>query len=397
MCACQICSKKLKYSLINMGKVPIANHLILKQGTKKKTFNLEVFLCKECNLYQLGERLSPKVIFDNYFYHSSYSSSFLEHSKKFVQAIQKKLDFSKNNFVLEIASNDGYLLKNFNKNKFKVLGIEPSQNVAKLAKKIGINTEAKFFNISTSKFIKKKYGVPRLIIANNVLAHVPNLKLFFKSLEIVSSDETIITIEFPSVKNMIKLNQFDTIYHEHYTYLSLSTIEKLLKKSTLKVFNLEKIKTHGGSLRLWLSKNPKIIKDSVIKERKSEKDEKIFQISLLKQFSINAETKKKKFLVFLKKAKKDNKSVCAYGAAAKGISFLNFCGKDSKYISCIYDKNIMKQGCFIPGLDIKILDPNKIKDDKPDYIIILPWNIKKEIKNELKFINSWGGKFITFE
>ena len=150
------------------------------------------------------------------------------------------------------------MLKNFNKNKFKVLGIEPSQNVAKLAKKIGINTEAKFFNISTSKFIKKKYGVPRLIIANNVLAHVPNLKLFFKSLEILSSDETIITIEFPSVKNMIKLNQFDTIYHEHYTYLSLSTIEKLLKKSTLKVFNLEKIKTHGGSLRLWLSKNPKI-------------------------------------------------------------------------------------------------------------------------------------------
>ena len=165
--------KNLSIALLIWVKVPIVNHLILKQGTTKKHLILKFFFAQECNLYQLGERLSPKVIFDNYFYHSSYSSSFLEHSKKFVQAIQKKLDFSKNNFVLEIASNDGYLLKNFNKNKFKVLGIEPSQNVAKLAKKIGINTEAKFFNISTSKFIKKKYGVPRLIIANNVLAHVP--------------------------------------------------------------------------------------------------------------------------------------------------------------------------------------------------------------------------------
>ena len=285
--------------------------------------------------------------------------------------VQKKLDFSKNNFVLEIASNDGYLLKNFDKKKFKVLGIEPSRNVARLAKKIGVNTEAKFFNISTAKYIKKNYGIPKLIIANNVLAHVPDLKLFFKSLEIISSDETLISVEFPSVKNMIKFNQFDTIYHEHYTYLSLSTIETLLKSTVFKVFNLERINTHGGSLRLWISKSPKIINNSVKKERMSEIKEKIFEINSLKQFSINAELKKSKFLNFIKKFIKNNNVVCAYGAAAKGISFLNFCGKEAKYISAIYDKNKMKHECFIPGLGIKILNPKKIEKDKPDFIIIL--------------------------
>ena len=222
MYTCQNCSKKLKLSLINMGKVPIANHLLTKKEQLCLSYPLQVFLCKECKLYQLGKRLSPKKIFNNYFYHSSYSSTFLEHAEKFVKTISKDLDFSKNNFILEIASNDGYLLKNFDKKKFKVLGVEPSTNVANLAKKLGINTENKFFNISTSKFIKKNYGVPKLIIANNVLAHVPNIKLFFKSIDIISSNETIISVEFPSVKNMIKFNQFDTIYHEHYTYLCLS-------------------------------------------------------------------------------------------------------------------------------------------------------------------------------
>ncbi len=397
MYTCQSCFKSLKYSLINMGKVPIANHLLSKRGLPKKTYELEVFLCKQCKLYQVGKRLSPKKIFNNYFYHSSYSSSFLNHAKKFAKIVQKKLDFSKNNFILEIASNDGYLLKNFDKKKFKILGIEPSSNVAELANIIGVNTENKFFNVKTSHFVKKKYGKPKLIIANNVLAHVPNIKLFFKSLEIISSNETVISIEFPSVKNMIKFNQFDTIYHEHYSYLALSTIENILEKFELKVFSLDNLNTHGGSLRLWISKNPTIICDSVEKERKSEINEKIFDINLLKRFSEKALDKKIKFLKFLEKAKTENKTVFAYGAAAKGISFLNFCGKKSKYISSIYDKNKMKQGSFIPGLDIEIIDPENIQNDKPDYLIILPWNLKKEIKSQLKFIKDWGGKFVTFE
>ncbi len=397
MYTCQNCSKKLKISLINMGSVPVANHLLLKKDQSCKTYPLEVFLCKKCKLYQLGKRLNPKIIFNNYFYHSSYSSTFLEHAKKFVNDICKKLDFTKNNFILEIASNDGYLLKNFDKKKFKVLGIEPSTNVAIIAKSLGVNTENKFFNIGTAKFIKKKYGNPKLIIANNVLAHVPNIKVFFKSLDIIATSETIISIEFPSVKNLIKFNQFDTIYHEHYTYLSLSTVEKILEEFTMKVFKVEKLRTHGGSLRIWISKTPKKIYNSVLNERISETNEKIFETNVRKIFSKNAENKRKKFLNFVEEKIKLNKIISAYGAAAKGISFLNYCGPKAKYISSVFDKNKMKQGCFIPGLNIKILDPIEIKKLKPDYVVILPWNLKNEIKNELEFIKSWGGKFISFD
>ncbi len=394
---CQSCSNILKHSLINMGKVPIANHLQTSKEQKSKTYPLEVFLCKNCNLFQLGKRLSPKTIFNNYFYHSSYSSSLLNNAKNFVKKVSKELNFSQNNFVIEIASNDGYLLKNFDKKNFKILGIEPSKNVAKIASSLGIKTESKFFNISTSKYIKKSYGIPKLIIANNVLAHVPNIKLFFKSLDIISSKETIISIEFPSVKNLIKYNQFDTIYHEHYTYLSLSTIEKILKKFTFKVFKIDQLDTQGGSLRLWISKNKIKIDKSVDNERMIEKLDQIFETKNLKSFYINAINKKEKFSIFIEKVSKDNKKVCAYGAAAKGISFLNFCGSKAKYISAIYDKNKMKQGCYIPGLNIEIFDPKEIKKHKPDFIIILPWNLKEEIKKELMFIKSWGGKFITFD
>ncbi len=399
MSSCQVCRKKINLSLIDMGLMPIANDLKKNKDNKRNLFPLEVLLCQDCKLFQLSVRINPQSIFKDYVYHSSYSSSWLAHAKNFANQVKNDIDFSQNNFIMEIASNDGYLLKNFDKSKFKILGLEPAENVADIARKNNIPTETIFFNEDNASYLKKKYGKPKLVIANNVLAHVPDIKGFLKALDIVSADETFISIEFPSVLNLIQDFQFDTIYHEHFTYLSLNTIENLINKLNLKVFRVEKLDTHGGSIRLWIAKKSNDIKiqNNVHLERSKELKSKIFDSETLKLFSRECCKRKDRFNNFLNDEKNNNLKIYAYGAAAKGISFLNFCGYNCKKILGVFDKNKMKQGCFIPGLDIEILDPKRIKEIKPDYIIILPWNLKKEIKKDLSFISNWGGKLISFE
>lgn len=399
MSSCQVCRKKINLSLIDMGLMPIANDLKKSKDNKCNLFPLEVLLCEDCKLFQLSVRINPQSIFSDYVYHSSYSSSWLAHAKNFANKVKNDIDFSQNNFIMEIASNDGYLLKNFDKNKFKILGLEPAENVADIARKNNIPTEAIFFNEDNATYLKNKYGKPKLIIANNVLAHVPDIKDFLRALDIVSAKETFISIEFPSVVNLIQDLQFDTIYHEHFTYLSLYTIENLINKLNLKVFRVEKLDTHGGSIRLWLAKKSNDIKiqKNVHLERSKELKSKIFDSETLKLFSRECFKRKDRFNNFLNEDKNKNLKIYAYGAAAKGISFLNFCGDNCKKILGVFDKNEMKQGCYIPGLNIEILDPKHINEIKPDYIIILPWNLKKEIKKDLSFISNWGGKLISFE
>ena len=399
MSSCQVCRKKINLSLIDMGHMPIANDLKKSKDNKCNLFPLEVLLCEDCKLFQLSVRINPQSIFSDYVYHSSYSSSWLAHAKNFANKVKNDIDFSQNNFIMEIASNDGYLLKNFDKSKFKILGLEPAENVADIARKNNIPTEAIFFNEDNATYLKNKYGKPKLIIANNVLAHVPDIKDFLRALDIVSAKETFISIEFPSVVNLIQDFQFDTIYHEHFTYLSLNTIENLINKLNLKVFRVEKLDTHGGSIRLWLAKKSNDIKiqKNVHLERSKELKSKIFDSETLKLFSRECFKRKDRFNNFLNEEKNKNLKIYAYGAAAKGISFLNFCGDNCKKILGVFDKNEMKQGCYIPGLNIEILDPKHINEIKPDYIIILPWNLKKEIKKDLSFISNWGGKLISFE
>ncbi len=399
MSSCQVCRKKINLSLIDMGHMPIANDLKKSKDNKCNLFPLEVLLCEDCKLFQLSVRINPQSIFSDYVYHSSYSSSWLAHAKNFANKVKNDIDFSQNNFIMEIASNDGYLLKNFDKNKFKILGLEPAENVADIARKNNIPTEAIFFNEDNATYLKNKYGKPKLIIANNVLAHVPDIKNFLRALDIVSAKETFISIEFPSVVNLIQDFQFDTIYHEHFTYLSLNTIENLINKLNLKVFRVEKLDTHGGSIRLWLAKKSNDIKiqKNVHLERSKELKSKIFDSETLKLFSRECFKRKDRFNNFLNEEINKNLKIYAYGAAAKGISFLNFCGDNCKKILGVFDKNEMKQGCYIPGLNIEILDPKHINEIKPDYIIILPWNLKKEIKKDLSFISNWGGKLISFE
>lgn len=397
MTNCQVCNQKISLSLIDMGLMPIANELISNKNVKRKLYPLEVLLCENCKLFQLSLRIDPQNIFRDYFYHSSYSSAWLEHAKNFSNMIKTRIDFNVNNLIFEIASNDGYLLKNFEQNNYKILGIEPAENVAKIARKNGIPTESLFFNEANAKYLINKYGKPKLVIANNVLAHVPDIKGFLRALSIVINKESYITIEFPSVKNLIKEVQFDTIYHEHYTYLSLSTIENLISDLNIKVFRVEKLGTHGGSLRLWIvNKLNKIrVEESVNIERLDEMNSKIFSKKTLEIFSREVLKRKEGFKQFL--YNNLNAKIYAYGAAAKGISFLNFCGDHKNQILGIFDKNKMKQGCYIPGLNVEILNPKLIEIKKPDFLIILPWNLKEEIIREFSFISSWGGKFISFE
>jgi len=399
MSNCQVCNNEINLSLIDMGLMPIANELLDLKTSKSKLYPLQVLLCEDCKLFQLSVRIDPQHIFTDYFYHSSYSSSWLNHARTFAEDVKRNIDFNENNFIMEIASNDGYLLKNFNNHKYKILGIEPAKNVAKIAKKNGIPTETIFFNESNVEYLIKKHGKPKLIIANNVLAHVPDLKGFLKALDIIASEEAIISIEFPSVANLITSFQFDTIYHEHFTYLGLVTIENLIDELNLKVFKVEKLQTHGGSIRLWITKksNDLPIHDSVHLERTYELNSQIFDKSVLEFFSKESFNRVNKFNNFIKSLKTKKLKIYAYGAAAKGISFLNFCGDHARSIQGVFDKNEMKQGCYIPGLNIEILDPKKIKEIRPDYIIILPWNIKEEIQKELSFISDWSGKFVTFE
>ena len=382
-----------------MGLMPVANDLLLTNNIKSELHPLEVLLCEDCKLFQLSVRIDPKTIFSDYFYHSSYSSSWLNHAKDFVNNIKNSINFSENNFIMEVASNDGYLLKNFEQENYRILGIEPAENVAKIAQKNDIPTEAIFFNEENALFLIKKYGKPKLIIANNVLAHVPDIAGFLRAFELMCSDETLISVEFPSVSNLIKNLQFDTIYHEHFTYLSVNTIEKLISNIDLKIFRIERLNTHGGSLRLWMSKKSNAIEveNNVNLEKSFELDAKIFSHKTLEDFSLEAFKRKEKFEDFLNKDQNKKLKIYAYGAAAKGISFLNFCDKYADKISGVFDKNKMKQGCFIPGLNIEILDPENIKDIKPDYIIILPWNLKDEIQEDLSYISNWGGKFVSFE
>lgn len=399
MSNCQVCNNKINLSLIDMGLMPIANELLKSKKSKSKLYPLQVLLCEDCKLFQLSFRIDPEHIFTDYYYHSSYSSSWLNHAKTFADEVKNNIDFNDNNFIMEIASNDGYLLKNFNNFNYRILGIEPAENVAEIARKNGVPTEAIFFNEFNADYLIKKYGSPRLIIANNVLAHVPNLKGFLKALDLMANKETLISVEFPSVTNLITSFQFDTIYHEHFTYLGLITIEHLISDLNLKVFRVERLPTHGGSLRLWFTKKSsnQSIEKSVHLERLYELDSRIFDKSVLEFFSKESFNRVNKFNNFIKSLKTKKLKIYAYGAAAKGISFLNFCGDQAKLIQGVFDKNQMKQGRYIPRLNIEILDPLDIRKIQPDYIIILPWNLKNEIEEELSFISDWGGKLISFE
>ena len=395
---CRICEKKLEKTFVNLGYAPLSNSYLKKNMIKNERENpLHVLICTKCLLVQLEEFESPKNIFSDYAYFSSYSKTWLNHAEKYAKKMKKRLNLDSNNLVMEIASNDGYLLQYFKKYKIPVLGIEPAKNIAKIAKKKEIPTITKFFSTKLAKELKKSEKQPDLLLGNNVLAHVPKLNDFVEGLKILLKPQGVITLEFPHILKLIEKNQFDTIYHEHFSYFSLITLKKLFSMHKLVIFDVEELKTHGGSLRIFVKHKEDIFhkeKRSVKKIIEKEKKFGLTKISTYTNFYVNVNRSKEKLIQFLHKAKKDNKTVIGYGAPAKGNTLLNFCKINSELIKYTVDINPNKQGMFLPGSHILIKNPNEIFKTKPDYVLILPWNLKKEIITQMKDIRKWGGKFV---
>ena len=396
---CRVCKKILKNYLCDLGYSPLANSFLKNKNLikKEKYYPLKVYYCKKCFLPQIPKHVAPKNIFQDYDYFSSYSKSWVEHSKKYVDEIIKELKLNKSKKICEVASNDGYLLQFFKKRGFDVLGIEPAKNVANFAINKKIKTLKYFFGFKSSKKIKNNFGKQDLIICNNVYAHVPDILDFTKGLKELVAEEGVITIEFPHYYNLIKKLQFDTIYHEHFSYLSLHSITKILKKFDLEIFKVKKINTHGGSLRIYIKNksHKKIdIHISYINIFKLEKRSNIFSNKTFLDFSRKIEKIKINFVRFLISIKLKNKKIVAYGAAAKGNTFLNYCNINESLIDFVVDKNPSKIGKLLPGSHLPILPIETLYKSKPDYIIILPWNIKTEVIKQIKF-KKLKNNFIT--
>jgi SAM-dependent methyltransferase len=384
---CRNCKNILKYKLVNLNSSPLANDYLKKNNLNREEtyYPLNVLVCNKCWLVQTNDFVLPKKIFNkDYAYFSSISKSYLDHAKKFSEKIIKLLKLNKNSRVIEIACNDGYLLKNFKKNNIKCIGIEPSISVAKAAKKVGIKVITKFFSNYLSKKISKK-GKADLIIANNVYAHVPNINDFTLGLKKLLKPNGTIVLEFQYLISLMKYCQFDTIYHEHFSYFSLTAVNNIIKKFNLKIYDVEKINTHGGSLRVYIShKNNSIKITNSLKKLLKEESRYVKKIKFYSNFKDKVKKIKNNLLNYLIKLNNNNKTVCAYGAAAKGNTLLNFAGVKSDLIKYVFDNASSKQGKFMPGSHIPILDPRNIPIIKPDYILILPWNIKEEIVKQLK-------------
>lgn len=396
---CRYCESELIQNFIDLGMSPLSNsYLNAEQINKKEPFYpLHVFVCSNCLLVQLEEFESPQSIFTNYAYFSSYSKTWLEHAQEYVNMMITRFGFDEKSQVIEIASNDGYLLQYFKEKKIPVLGIEPATNVAKVAQEKGITTLTKFFGVKTAKELADKGIEADLLLGNNVLAHVPNLNDFIKGMKIILKKNGIITMEFPHLLQLIKENQFDTIYHEHFSYFSFLTVQKIFLSHGLTVFDVEEIPTHGGSLRIFLkhdNDNTKPIKDNVKILNSKEIQFGLDKIDIYKTFQKQIEKIKCKIQEFFINTKNEGKKVIGYGAPAKGNTLLNYCKITGDLMEYTVDISNYKQGMFLPGTHIPIVNPEKIKETKPDYVFILPWNLKNEIMEQMIIIRKWGGKFV---
>jgi hypothetical protein len=398
---CRFCSNELNKIFVDLGSSPPSNSFLTfdELVLPEYFYPLKTFVCDNCYLVQIDEYAKHDNIFNsNYAYFSSFSTSWLAHAKSYTEEMVKKFILNKNSLVVEIASNDGYLLQYFKEKNIPILGIEPTSNTAEVAIKKGIPTIVEFFGVELANELKKKNIRPNLLIGNNVLAHVPDINDFVAGMKILLNDVGIITVEFPHLLQLIQNNQFDTIYHEHFSYLSLITVKQIFDKHNLTIFDVEEITTHGGSLRVYAKhkQNNQIkIEESVQLCINKEIQYKLNNIESYTKFQEDIEKLKNSLLDFLIKCSKDNKIVVGYGAAAKGNTLLNYCGIRKDLIKFVVDASPHKVGKYLPGVHIPILDENEIKKIKPDYIIILPWNLRNEISEQLNYIYEWDSKFVV--
>ena len=396
---CRLCSSQLTHTFVDLGASPLANSYLepsqLDEG--ERFYPLHVRVCEECLLVQLPMLAEPDEIFSDYAYFSSYSDSWVEHARRYVELVAERFELDRSSQVVEVASNDGYLLQFFQARGVRTLGIEPAANVAAAAKERGIETVVDFFGERLALELLEQGLTADLIVGNNVLAHVPNAHDFVEGLRRILKPEGVVTMEFPHLLRLIEERQFDTIYHEHFSYFSLGSAKRLFAAHGLTIFDVEELSTHGGSLRIYAGHEDgphrpgPAVGDVEGKEREAGLD----RLATYLRFDEEARAAKRDLLAFLIDAKRSGRSIVAYGAAAKGVTLLNFCGVGGDFIDYVVDRSPHKQGRFLPGVRLPIHAPERIAETRPDVLLILPWNIGQEIAEQMAFVRSWGCELVV--
>ena len=397
---CRSCGGNLTVTMADLGLQPASNAFLESHAAihQEKRYPLRAKVCETCKLVQLDYDVAPQELFGNYVYFSSYSDQWLAHARAYCEMARERFALGPASLVVELASNDGYLLKNFLKMGVPVLGIDPSDTVAAAAEKIGVPTLVQFFGETVATELASQGRRADLIIGNNVLAHVPQLNGFVAGIALLLRPAGTVTIEFPHLLELIEHVEFDTIYHEHYSYFSLYAIEQVFRRHHLRIYDLERLSTHGGSLRIFASHAHRSdLKDSAAlsEVRAQEAEAGLAELGTYKQFAKRVDECRDSLLEFLAGAKREGKRVAAYGAAAKGNTLLNFCGVTPQDIAFVADRSPHKQNKLLPGTHIPVVSPKELMAAKPDYVLILPWNLQDEIRQQLDGIRAWGGRFVT--
>ena len=398
---CRFCNTELEHTFIDLVNSPASNSFLTKEQLNEPEvfYPLKVYTCHNCFLVQLDEFKKSDTIFNNdYVYFSSYSTSWLQHAKQYSNLMVKRFGFNEESQVIEIASNDGYLLQYFKEKNIPVMGIEPAANTAEVAIRKGIKTIVEFFGTELAERLANHWEVKAdLLLGNNVLAHVPDIVDFVKGMKIILADNGVITMEFPHLMQLVDNNQFDTIYHEHFSYLSFHTVKQIFEAYGLVLFDVDELPTHGGSLRIYAKHtedSSKPISTNVKALLDKEEAKGVISLAYYDNFQQKALQVKLDIISFLIEKKRAGKKIVAYGAAAKGNTLLNYCGIKNDLIDFVADANPNKQEKWLPASHIPVMNEDHLKANKPDYVMILPWNLKDEITAQLSYIRAWGGQFI---
>lgn len=397
---CRFCATPLRHNFVDLGMSPLCESYVSAERLNgmEAFYPLRVYVCDRCFLVQLEEYVSASDIFSEYAYFSSYSDSWLEHASRYTDAMVSRFNLGSKSYVVELASNDGYLLQYFVRKGIPCLGVEPAANVAKVAVEKGVPTAVKFFGVEAARELKEHGHAADLLLGNNVLAQVPDLNDFVAGMKILLKPQGVITMEFPHLVRLMQENQFDTIYHEHFSYFSFITAEKIFAAHGLTLFDVEELPTHGGSLRIYgrhSEDESHAITPRVSAMKHAEQEFGITRVETYAAFEEQVKETKRKLLAFLIQAKRDGKRVVGYGAPGKGNTLLNYCGVRTDFLDFTVDRSPYKQGKYLPGTHIPILHPDRIAETKPDYVLILPWNLKAEITKQLEYVRQWGGKLVV--
>jgi 2-polyprenyl-3-methyl-5-hydroxy-6-metoxy-1,4-benzoquinol methylase len=396
---CRFCKSDLRVTFADLGMSPLSNSYLTPEraATMEPFYPLHAYVCSDCLLVQLEEFESPQTIFSDYAYFSSYSTSWLQHARDYVAMMTERFQLGARSRVVELASNDGYLLQYFREQGIDVLGVEPAANVARVAVDKGIPTEIAFFGVETARRLVAQQREADVLLGNNVLAHLPDINDFVEGMQILLAPHGIITMEFPHLLRLIEGNQFDTIYHEHFSYLSLITVERVFAAHGLRLFDVEELSTHGGSLRIFACHidHDRPATDRVSALRAIEANRGLHDLSTYRMFDARVKETKRQLLAFLIEAKRAQKTIAAYGAPAKGNTLLNYCGVRKDFIDFTVDRSPHKQNRYLPGTHIPIRHPEELLRARPDYVLILPWNLRDEIMEQISFIRDWGGQFLV--